>query len=187
MRVRNAKLLDVFGRPAKQAGFTIVPAQVELDGMMFQPSFHLNELSSDRIPAVLRAPIQQQFDVAWVRARLPVVFGLTPEPSEIEKTFLHQGFVVVPDESDEGIALECSDYYGKTSLVFSHAERDESLKTRVANAFWSLLLSEPDALADFAGRIYHDGAGVWLNYGCENGEPYCFESHDWENDEGKAR
>ncbi len=178
MRVRNAKLHDVVGRPAKQAGFTIVPAQVELDGMMFQPSFCLNELASERIPPVLRVPIEQQFDVAWVRARLPVVFGLTPEPSEIEKTFLNHGFVAVPEGSDEGVAFECSDYYGKTSLTFSDAEVDESLKARAADAFWALLLSEPDALADFTGRSYHDGAGVWLNYGCVNGEPFCDESDD---------
>jgi len=178
MRVRNAKLHDVVGRPAKHAGFTIVPAQIELDGMMFQPSFRLNELSSERIPAILRVPIEQQYDVAWVRARFPVVFGVTPEPSETEKTFLHQGFVAVPENSDEGIAFECSDYYGKTSLTFSGAEGDELLKARVADAFWGLLLSEPDALVEFTGRSYHEGAGVWLNYGCENGEPFCCESDD---------
>jgi hypothetical protein len=178
MRVRNAKLHDVVGRPAKQAGFTIIPAQLDLDGTMFQPSFHLRELPSGLIPPVLRVPIEQQFDVAWVRARLSVVFGFTPEPSEMEKTFLQQAFVAVPEGSDEGIAFECSDYYGKTSLTFSQAEADEALKTRVADAFWRLLLSEPEALAEFTGRSYHDGAGVWLHYGCENGEPFCFESDD---------
>jgi hypothetical protein len=143
MRVRNAKLHDVVGRPAKQAGFTIIPAQLDLDGTMFQPSFHLRELPSGLIPPVLRVPLEQQFDVAWVRARLSVVFGFTPEPSEMEKTFLQQAFVAVPEGSDEGIAFECSDYYGKTSLTFSQAEADEALKTRVADAFWRLLLSEP--------------------------------------------
>src|SRR5918993_5526908 len=132
MRVRNAKLHDVVGRPAKQSGFTIVPARVELDGMMFRPSFGLNELPGERIPPVLRVPVEQQFDVAWVRARLPVVFGLTPEPSGIEKTFLHEGFVAVPEGSEEGIAFECSDSYGKTSLTFSEAETDEPPKARVA-------------------------------------------------------
>jgi len=176
MQVRNARLHDIVGRPAKRAGLTIVPARVELDGTMFQPSFHLHELSPERIPPVLRVPIEQHFDVAWVRARLTIVFGLVLEPSEMEKSFLNQGFVAVPDGSGEGIAFECSDYYGKTSITFSGVESDEPMKARVAGAFWDLLLSEPDALADFSGRSYHDGAGVWLNYGCENGEPFCYES-----------
>lgn len=178
MKVRHAKLHDVTGRPAKHGGFTIMPAEVELDGVMFEPSFRLNELPADCVPPVLRVPIERQFDVAWVRARLPVVFGCAPEPSEREKTFLLQGFVAVPDGADEGIAFQCSDYYGKTSLTFSQTEDDEHLKDRVADAFWGVLLSDADALADFNGRSYHVGAGVWLNYGCEDGEPYCFESDD---------
>jgi hypothetical protein len=176
MDVRHAKLLNVYGRAAKQDGLTIVPADVALDGVMFRPSFRLNDLPSERIPPVLRVPVAKQFDVAWVRARLPTAFGCTPVPSEGEKTFLEQGFVAVPDGTDAGVAFECSDYYGKTSLTFSQAETDEGLKGRVAKAFWSILLSEPDALADFSGRFEHIGAGVTLEYGCENGEPYCIES-----------
>ena len=178
MNIRHAQLQNVYGRAAMHGGFTIVPADVQLTGTMFDPSFHLRELPSNRIPPVLRVPIEQLFDVAWVRARLPAVFGVTPEPSETEKTFLQQAFVAVPEGSDEGIAFECSDYYGKTSLMFSEAETDEPLKSRIADAFWSLLLSEPDALADFTGHSYHIGAGVWLHYGCANGEPFCYESDD---------
>src|SRR5690242_10266700 len=97
MNVQNAKLHNVYGRAAKHGGFTIVPADVELEGMMFRRSFWLNQLPSDRIPPVLRVPLAEQFDVAWVRGRLPMAFGCTPEPSEVEKTFLLQGFVAVPD------------------------------------------------------------------------------------------
>ena len=126
--------------------------------------------------------VARHFDVAWVRARLPVVFGFTPEPSEVEKTFLLEGFVAVEDGSDVGVAFECSDYYGATSLTFSDAEADEDLKSRLAEAFWNILLSEPGALADFEGRVDHFAAGVTLTYGCENGEPYCFESEIDETD-----
>ena len=146
MNVRHAMLQNVYGRAAKHGGFTIVPADVELKGAMFRPSFRLSELPGDHIPPVLRVPVAEQFDVAWVRARLPAAFGCTPEPSEVEKTFLLQGFVAVPDGADTGVPFECSDYYGKTSLTFSQAESDEGLKGRVADAFWSILLSEPDAL-----------------------------------------
>jgi hypothetical protein len=175
MNVRHPKLHNVYGRAAKHGGFTVVPADVELEGAMFGSSFQLNELPGDRIPPVLRVPVDNQFDVAWVRARLPVAFGCTPEPSEVEKTFLLQGFVAVPDGADVGVPFECSDYYGKTALTFSQAESDEDLKGRVADAFWSILLSEPDALEDFSGRFDHIGAGITMEYGCENGEPYCVD------------
>src|SRR6059058_4697492 len=61
MNVRHAKLQNVYGRAGKHGGFTIVPADVELEGMMFRPSFRLNELASDRIPPVLRVPVAEQF------------------------------------------------------------------------------------------------------------------------------
>jgi hypothetical protein len=175
MNVRHAKLLNVYGRTAKHGGFTIVPADVELEGRMFSSSFKLRELPGYRIPPVLRVPIAEQFDVAWVRARLPTAFGCTPQPSEAEKTFLSQGFVAVSD-GVEGVAFECSDYYGKTSFTFSPAESDDALKSGVADAFWSILLSEPDELVDFSGRFDHVGAGVTIEYGCRIGEPYCVES-----------
>src|SRR5258706_4224859 len=101
MRVRHAKLRDVVGRPAKHCGCTIVPAKLALEGGTLPSSFQLSELPADRIPPVLRVAIDKQFDVAWVRARLPVVFGWAPEPSEMEKTFLLQGFVAVPEGKDE--------------------------------------------------------------------------------------
>jgi hypothetical protein len=185
MTLRHATLHDVYGRPARHAGLTIVPADVELHGTMFRPSFPLHELTADGLPRVLRGPVAGQFDVAWVRARLPVAFGRTPERSEVEKTFLSQGFVAVPDGADEGLAFECSDYYGKTSLTFSEAEDDKGLKARVADSFWSILLSEPDALADFRGRFHHDGAGVTLEYGCELGEPYCVQLDDDDDEDGR--
>ena len=110
-----------------------------------------------------------------MRARLPYPFGCTPEETETEKTFLYQGFVAVPDGAEEAIAFECSDYYGKTSLMFSAPETDEDLKARIADAFWSVLLTDPDDLTDFRRRFDHIGAGVTLMYGCEKGEPYCEE------------
>jgi hypothetical protein len=178
MKVRHAVLHDAYGRAAKHGGFTIVPADVELDGTMFSPSFPLNEIPRERIPPVLRRAIAGQFDVAWVWARLPLAFGFMPDQSETEKTLLWQGFVAVLEGGDTGVPFLCSDYYGKTSLMFSGAESDEGLKNRVADAFWSILLSEPDALDDFSARVLHLGAPVTLEFGCENGEPYCLELDD---------
>jgi hypothetical protein len=178
MRVRHSKLRDIIGRRAMFGGYTFVPAELELDGVVFQRSFHLSELSRDRIPPVLRVPLEWRYDVAWVRARLPDAFGISPEPTELEKAFLYVGFVAVRDGSDEGIAFELSDYYGRTSLTFSPSESDEAMKQEVANAFWGLLLADPNALADFEGRAFHVGAGVWMTFGCDGGEPYYHESED---------
>lgn len=178
MKVRHATLLDVFGRPAKHGGFTIVPAEVELEGRSFGPSFPLAELPPSQIPPILRVPVEKHYDVSWVRARLPHAFGISPEPSEAEKTLLWTGFVAVPDGQEEGVAFWCSDYYGKTSLTFSDADTDEATKEKAARAFWGVLLSEPDMLEDFAARVIHLGAPVTLHFGCEGGEPYFRETPD---------
>ena len=177
MKVRHAKLIDVIGRAAKFGGFAIVPAELEFEGQCSRP-FPLNELPRNRIPPVLRIPMQEHFDVAWVRARLPHAFGIAPEPAEdADKAMLAVGFVAIREGADEGIAFECYDHYGKTSLIFSEDEQVDEMK-QVADAFWSLLLSEPDQLADFEARFMHSGAGVWVIYGCEDGEPYCGEADD---------
>jgi hypothetical protein len=182
MQIRHATLLNVIGRPARQQGLVIIPAEVELAGSMFSSAYPLRDLPRDRIPPALRAPIEGHYDVAWVRARLPMAFGVTPEPWEGEKTFLVQGFVAVPEGAAEGVAFECSDYYGRTSLIFSDAEQDEGLKAKVASAFWSILLAEPDELADFSGRCFHLGTSRWLHFGCEDGEPYFRESDEGHDD-----
>ena len=178
MHVRHAKLLNVIGRPARHGGFTIVPAELQLEGTSFSPSHPLSELSKERIPAVLRAPIERQYDVAWVWARLPSAFGIWPEPSESEKQLLSAAFVAVPEGEQEAIAFECCDYYGRTSLMFSDAETDEAMKQRAADAFWGFLLLDPESLDDFEASVMHLGALVTLHFGCRDGEPYCYESED---------
>lgn len=178
MKVRHATLLNVIGRPARFGGFTIVPAELSLDGTMFSPTFPLGELSPAQIPPILRAPIEQHYDVAWVRARLPHAFGISPEPTEMEKALLLVGFVAIPDGQEEAIAFECSDYYGRTSLTFSDEETDEAAKRHVARAFWGMLLSEPKQLEDFEASVIHLGAPITLHFGCEDGEPFCRESKD---------
>lgn len=117
-------MLNVVGRPAKHGGLTIVPAEVELEGGAFRSTFPLCEMPTDQIPPVLRLPIKGGYDVAWVRARLPIAFGISPELSEAEKTLLWAGFVAVLEGREEAVPFECSDYYGKTSLTFSPAEED---------------------------------------------------------------
>lgn len=177
MNVRHATLMNVFGRPAKYAGFSIMPAHLKLEGQMFRPSYRLAQLPSDRIPPVLRIPIERGFDVAWVRARIPIVFGYAPDVSEVEKSVLYEGFLAVSENAGDAVPFECSDYYGKTSLTFSPAETDEPLKQSVADAFWGVLLADPNALADFEARTHSEGHA---GYGCRDGEPYSLETEDGE-------
>jgi hypothetical protein len=178
MNVRHAKLLNVYGRPAYYCGITFHPAEIELEGTMFDSSFPLAELPRDHVPPILRAPIEKQYDVAWVRARLPCAFGISPELTEMEKALLLVGFVAIPDGQQEGIAFECSDYYGRTSLTFSAQEADENGKRQVAQGFWQYLLSEPEQLEDFEARFLHLGASITLHFGCEDGEPLYYETND---------
>jgi hypothetical protein len=66
MKVRHATLLNVFGRPAQFAGFTIIPAEVHMEGRSFSPSFPLADLPALHIPPIFRLPIKEHCDVACV-------------------------------------------------------------------------------------------------------------------------
>jgi hypothetical protein len=41
-----------------------------------------------------------------------------------------------------------------------------------------MLLQAPLDLVDFEARVYHSGAGRWMHFGCEDGEPYYEEIED---------
>jgi hypothetical protein len=116
-------------------------------------------------------PIEQQYDAAWVRARLPRVFAFTPELSGVEKSLLDAGFVAVAAGTSIGFPFVCTDNCGRTGLMFSSDGPDQDIQAKIAAAFWSLLLQSPDDLADFEATVYHPGAGVWMHFGCKNGEP----------------
>ena len=178
MRVQFGVLQNVFGKPATHGDFTFVPAAVELHGNGFSTDFQLRDVAWGRPPAILARPIEQQYDAAWVRARLPRVFKFTPELPEVEKSLLDVGFVAVVAGTSIGIPFICCDYYGRTGLMFSPGGPDQDIQAEVAAAFWSLLLQAPDDLADFEATVYHPGAVVWMHFGCEDGEPSYSESED---------
>jgi len=178
MRVQFGTLQNVFGKPATHGGFTFVPAAVQLDGNGFSIDFDLRDAAGERPPTILARPIEHHYDAAWVRARLPRVFGFTPELSEVEKSLLDVGFVAVAAGSSVGFAFICTDYYGRTGLMFSPDGPDQDTQAKVAAAFWSLLLQAPDDLADFDATVYHPGAGIWMHFGCAHGEPSYRESED---------
>jgi hypothetical protein len=53
---------------------------------------------------------------------------------------------------------------------------DTGTKDATAEAFWSLLLRDPENLADFEAGVFHPGAGVWLEYACEAGELFLAQT-----------
>jgi hypothetical protein len=149
-----------------------------LNGNAFSTGFYLSDAAGERPPAILVRPIKQHYDAAWVRARLPRVFAFTPDLSQIEKTLLDVGFVALSLGSSVGFPIVCTDYYGRTGIMFSPEGPDQAARTQIASAFWSLLLKAPDDLADFEATVYHPGAGVWMHFGCKDGEPTFEESED---------
>lgn len=178
MNVRHGSLLHVFGMPAQHSGFTFIPAEVELEGDSFSLEYRLCDQIGDEAPSILRYALSRQFDAAWVRARIPATFGFTPEFVDVEKSLLYIGFVAVPEDKLVGYPFICTDHYGRSALMFSDHGPEKTVKQAIASAFWRLLIEHPVDLADFEERVYHSGAGVWLNYGCKHSHIYCEETVD---------
>jgi hypothetical protein len=152
---------------------------VELDGDDGPSiSFPLREAVGERPAAILARAIAERYDAAWVRARIPQVFGFVPDAADGEKSLLDIGFVAVKADSLVGTPFICSDHYGRTGILFSPAGPDQATQAEIAGSFWSLLLRDPEDLADFDTKVYHLGAGVWLHFGCTDGEPFCEEEPD---------
>lgn len=176
MEVLHGTYNDVFGRPAKSGGYTFMPADVELAGSASSLDCYLSDHCGAHAPQVLQNAVDEQFDAAWVRARIPNVFGFTPHLAEVEKSLLDVGFVAVAEEALVCYPFICSDHYGRSALMFSDEGPDGDVKRSIAAAFWDVLMQNPDDLSDFAERVYHPGAGVWLNYRCRSGEICCEET-----------
>jgi hypothetical protein len=178
IRIQFGVLQNCFGKPTTYGGFTFVPAAVKLDGNGFSIEFYLRDSAGERPPAILTRPIEQQYDVAWFRARLPRVYGFTPERSDVEKSLLDIGFVAVAAGGSVGVPFVCTDYSGRTGIMFSPQGPDQDSQVTIATAFWSLLLQTPDDVVDFEATVYHPGAGIWMHFGCKDGEPCYSESED---------
>jgi hypothetical protein len=170
--------LNVYGSLATQGGFTFMPANVALEGTMFGFDHHLADHVASPVPPSLRVPLAGGFDAAWVRARIPCCFGVTPEPAGAEKALLYVGFAAVTADTAVCYPFVCTDYYGRSALMFSDAGPDPDVKRSIAEAFWGLLARDPDDLADFSTRVFHPGAGVWLDYGCDWGRVFLEESEE---------
>jgi len=135
MNVEFGVLQNVFGRPATHSGFTFMGAAVELNGNGLSIELFLRDFARERLPAILARPIKHDYDAAWVRARLPHVFGLTPDLSQVEKSLLFVGFVAVAGGGSLALPFVCTDYYGRSGIMFSPEGPDEATKKKIASAF----------------------------------------------------
>jgi hypothetical protein len=158
-----------------------MPADMKLDGGSCTLDYPLQDHLGAHGPLIVRLAVSQQCDAAWVRARIPRVFGFTPGLAEIEKALLHAAFVAVPQDNRTGYPFICNDHYGRSALGFSDDGPEESVQRAIADAFWGLLLRDPEDLADFEQKVFHPGAGLWRDYGCASGLVYCEESPDRDN------
>jgi hypothetical protein len=163
------------GLPADFNGFRFVPAVVRLIGNGFAHDYRLADHVGAHAPGVLWVPLHGQFEAAWVRARIPRVFGFDPEPAEVEKALLDLGFVAIPEGTDAGYPFWCSDHYGRVALLFSPEGPDRWLQARIAAAFWDLLLEEPEDLADFEEDVAWPCDATTRRFGCQDGDVFCHE------------
>ncbi|WP_425618630.1 hypothetical protein NA78x_002339 [Anatilimnocola sp. NA78] len=184
--IRHGEFHDVIGPVRCWSEIAFVPARVTLHGSSFSSVFPLNEFTAGVSPAT-KALIRPGEDAPWVLGRLIRLF-LTeriPEDQRSEKSCFFACFVAVMHQRGNlAIPFEVSDYYGRTSLMFSSEDApSQELQAEIATAFWSLLMSEPAELEDYEDRMDHVGAGVWIRFGVENGEPFMFEDSDGFGDE----
>ncbi len=59
--------------------------------------------------------------------------------------------------------------------MFSGDAPPQPLIDRITNAFWQLLLAEPQELAEYLDHYYHSGAGIEVRFGVRYGEPFMEE------------
>lgn len=179
--IRHGQFHDVDGRPQRHNEITFVPARVTLNGTWFQSVFDLAETVTDLSPDT-KAIVHPGDDAPWVLGRLMRLFGTQriPEEDRAEKSCFSASFLAVLHGRDNlALPFECSDYYGKSTLTFSTDDPpDKDTQETIAKTFWGLLLTDPSELEDYEDRMYHSGAGVWIRFGIENGEPFMIEESD---------
>jgi hypothetical protein len=152
-------------------GWSFTPARVELDGSHFVTGPPLAPILATKLRPVLRELPEPGIDAVWARARIEAIFGVrsVPQDQRQEKSMMQFGFIGTRGgERDDVIAFECTDYYGKSMLVFSEGMPRLAMN-ELAAAFWGLVASHGE-LSNYHDRAFHPGACVWMEYGCANGE-----------------
>ena len=182
--MQDGWLIDVIGRPVFSAGVCLIPALLEIDEPSRWPEYPLSELDSE-IPTVSSLYWGDFGDVAWVRAKIPLVFGYTPihDAEECRLTLLDEGFLAVfpfANKPAKAFPFACTDDIADnlTGLIFSQRGPPRKTKAAIAKAFWSALLSGPrDELADFTATIVTDEGEVEMEIGRRRGNFFVCEKN----------
>jgi hypothetical protein len=185
-KVVGGKLLDVIGAGKVDGRFMFVPVRVELSGTSFSPESELRDHPKAKTAADddLQELLENRIDAIWARSRIEALFAVpsASEDERVEKSLMGFGFLAVENSSLDSqpiaYAFECTDYYGRSNLFFSEAEIDPDLRSSIGDAFWDLLLSNPDKLADYEDRSFHSGAGIWMIFGRRDGCFFMEETED---------
>jgi hypothetical protein len=180
INVRFGELEDVIGHARHHQDVAIVPAIVRLSGSrMTNGSFLKDYLAAQKLPAEVKALIRPGEDAPWVCGRVQRVFSIpqAPEEDRAEKSCMGFSFLAAIPEGDHlvGIPFECTDYYGKSVLIFSGNAPPQEQIDRVANSFWQILLEKPGDLPEYMDHFFHMGAGVEVRFGVRDGEPFMEE------------
>lgn len=179
--IRHGEFRDVLGASQRWGEVTFVPAEVQLNGTSFERVFDLADCLSRASPTA-KAIVQSGRDAPWVLGRLMRLFGTQQIPQEDrgEKTCFFASFLaVLHDSGNAAIPFECSDVYGRTSLLFSSDDPpNQQTQSAIAESFWGLLLADPTNLADYQGQLLHLGAPITFHFGVKDGEPFMIEEPD---------
>src|SRR5262245_47319376 len=180
IKVRFGELDDVIGPARRHEEISIVPARVRLTGSMLTNGPHLEVyLAGHKLPASVKVLVRPGEEDRWVVGGIQGVYSLPQllEEERAEKSCMGFGFLAALQEDGElvGIPFECTDYYGRSLLMFSGDAPPQALIDRITNAFWQILLAEPQDLAECSDHYYHTGAGVEVRFGVRDGEPFMEE------------
>lgn len=165
-RVVFGKLLNVFGRPAEQDGLKFLNAAVEVAGASGEREHRLREHPGFK--TAINIPLE--YDVAFVRARIPRLFGVTPAPAEVEKAFLDEALFASLKTQNAfpffASTLTASPLCGSTT------PSPPRKRLEFRSTFWSLILASSDEVEDFEGQAAVFGSEK-VTLGCRQGEVYA--------------
>jgi hypothetical protein len=165
----DVALLDVADRATAWGGVRFVPAALWTDDGWGAsvPAEPLRDYSTAYLPLGLRPDgfnLLEFSDALWVRARLPIVFGVAPPTCRrpLRGQFLNFGMLAVTFDANgerNVTPFVCTDRDLQAELRFGPRTTPDQRRT-VATAFWGLLASDPAALASYKDRVWlEDGHG----------------------------
>src|SRR5262245_39368360 len=169
IQVRFGELEDVIGHVCRHGDIAIVPARVRLTGRMLTNGSYLEDyLGARKVPADVKALVHPGEDAPWVCGRVQRVFSLPqiPEEERGEKSCMVFSFLAAFQEDGQlvGIPFDCTDHYGRSLLLFSGDAPPQPIIDRVADAFWGILLENPQDIPDYTDHFFHLGGGFEVRF-----------------------